>query len=107
MLNLSLTLSNSDGTPYTFQDGDKIVFSVYNKNKMSDGAVLLKEITVSGSQQNVEIVCTRSDMTIGDLINKPVEYWYEIELNNEHTVIGYDDNGAKVLMLFPEGSKVQ
>ena len=40
-------------------------------------------------------------------MNKPVEYWYEIELNNEHTVIGYDDNGAKIFMLFPEGSKVQ
>lgn len=74
---------------------------------MSDGAVLLKEITVNGSQQSVEITCTKEEMTIGELINKPVEYWYEIELNNEHTVIGYDENGPKILMLFPEGSKVQ
>lgn len=74
---------------------------------MSDGAVLLKEITVNGSQQSVEITCTKEEMTIGELINKPVEYWYEIELNNEHTVIGYDENGAKILLLFPEGSKVQ
>jgi hypothetical protein len=102
-----LSLSNSDGTPYTFNDGDKIVFSVYNKNKMSEGAVLLKEISVEGSQQSVEIVCTKEETKIGDLINKPVEYWYEIELNNEHTVIGYDEDGAKILMLFPEGSKVQ
>ena len=102
-----MSLSNSDGTPYTFNDGDKIVFSVYNKNKMSEGAVLLKEISVEGSQQSVEIVCTKEETKIGDLINKPVEYWYEIELNNEHTVIGYDEDGAKILMLFPEGSKVQ
>jgi hypothetical protein len=102
-----LSLSNSDGTPYTFNDGDKIVFSVYNTNKMSEGAVLLKEISVEGSQQSVEIVCTKEETKIGDLINKPVEYWYEIELNNEHTVIGYDEDGAKILMLFPEGSKVQ
>lgn len=107
VLNLSLTLSNSDGTPYTFKVGDTIVFSVYNKNKMSDGAVLLKEITLEGEQQSVEIICTKEETKIGDLINKPVEYWYEIELNNEHTVIGYDDDGAKILMLFPEGSKVQ
>lgn len=107
VLNFTLTLSSSTGDPYTFQDGDKVVFSVYNKNKMSDNAVLLKEFVVSGSQQSVEINCTKEDTQLGDLINKPVEYWYEIELNNEYTVIGYDEDGAKLLMLYPEGSKIQ
>ena len=107
VLNFTLTLSSSSGEPYVFQDGDKVEFSVYNKNKMSDNAVLLKEFVVSGSQQSVEINCTKEDTKLGDLINKPVEYWYEVELNNEYTVIGYDDDGAKILMLFPEGSKVQ
>jgi hypothetical protein len=107
VLNLSLTLTNSDGTPYTFLEGDKIIFSVYNKGRMNDGAVLLKEIIVSGGQQSIEISCTKEETKIGDLINKPVEYWYEIELNNEHTVIGYDDDGAKILMLYPEGSKIR
>ena len=106
VLNFTLTLSSSTGDPYTFQDGDKVVFSVYNKNKMSDNAVLLKEFVVSGSQQSVEINCTKEDTQLGDLINKPVEYWYEIELNNEYTVIGYDEDGAKLLMLYPEGSKI-
>lgn len=107
ILSLSLSLSLSDGTPYTFQEGDKIVFSVYGKNKMSEGAVLLKELTVSGEQESIEITCTKEETKIGDLINKPVEYWYEIELNNENTVIGYDDNGPKILMLYPEGSKIR
>ena len=107
VLNFTLTLSSSSGEPYVFQDGDKVVFSVYNKNKMSDSAVLLKEFNVTGAQQSVEINCTKEETKIGDLINKPVEYWYEVELNNEYTVIGYDDDGAKILMLFPEGSKVQ
>lgn len=106
VLNLSLTLSLSDGTSYTFQDGDKVVFSVYNKGKMNDDAVLLKEITVSGSQNSIEINCTKEETKLGELINRPVEYWYEVELNDEHTVIGYDDDGAKLLMLFPEGSKI-
>lgn len=107
VLNLSLSLSTSSGDPYTFQDGDKVVFSVYLKGKMSEGAVLLKEITVSGSQQTIEINFTKEDTKIGDLINKPVEYWYEVELNNEYTVIGYDEEGAKLFMLYPEGSKIQ
>lgn len=107
VLNFTLTLSSSTGDPYTFQEGDKVVFSVYNKNKMSENAVLLKEFIVSGSQQSVEINCTKEDTKIGDLANKPIEYWYEIELNNEYTVIGYDEDGAKILMLYPEGSKIQ
>lgn len=107
VLSLSLSLSLSDGTPYTFQDGDTIVFSVYNKNKMNESAVLLKELTVNGGQQSVEITCTKEETKIGELINKPVEYWYEIELNNENTVIGYDDKGAKLLILYPEGSKIR
>ena len=106
ILNFDLSLTSSTGDPYTFKDGDLIVFSVYNKNKMNEKALLLKEITVSGSQASVEIACTKEETKIGDLINKPVEYWYEIELNNEHTVIGYDEDGAKILMLYPEGSKV-
>ena len=107
ILSLSLSLSLSDGTPYTFQDGDKIVFSVYAKNKMSEDAVLLKELIVEGTQESVEITCTKEETKIGDLINKAVEYWYEIELNDENTVIGYDDNGPKLLMLYPEGSKIR
>lgn len=106
VLSLSLSLSLSDGTPYTFQNGDKVVFSVYSKGKMSDGAVLLKELIVDGGQQSIEITCTKEETKIGDLINKPVEYWYEIELNDENTVIGYDEDGPKKLMLYPEGSKI-
>jgi len=48
-----------------------------------------------------------SDETrIGDYINKPVTYWYEIELNpnnNSTTIIGYDDDGPKQFKLYPEG----
>jgi len=44
---------------------------------------------------------------IGDVINKPTDYWYEIEINPEtkpQTIIGYDENGEKILKLYPEGS---
>ena len=107
VLNFSLSIEKDDGTTYTFVEGDKVIFSVYNKNKMSDNAVLLKEISATPETTSITISCTKEDTQIGNLINKPVEYWYEIELNNEYTVLGYDDNGAKLLMLYPEGSKIQ
>lgn len=106
VLNLTLTLKTSDGSDYTFQANDKIVFSVYNKGKMTNDAVLLKEITVGEPSESVTINLSSQETKIGDLINKPVEYWYEVELNNQYTVIGYDDTGAKILLLYPEGSKL-
>ena len=106
VMSMRLSLKMEDGSDYTFQSGDKIVFSVYNKNKMDEEAVLLKEVDVLEQSESVDINLTSEETKIGELINKPVDYWYEVELNNEYTVIGYDDDGAKILRLYPEGSKV-
>lgn len=107
ILSFVLTIENENETPYTFQSGDKVTFSVYNKKKMNDKAVLLKEVNATPNTTSLTISCTSEETKIGELTNKPVEYWYEIELNNEYTVLGYDENGAKLLMLYPEGSKIQ
>ena len=107
LLEFDLSIKTDDNTPYTFQNGDKVIFSVYGKNKMNENAVLLKEVDATPNTTSITISCSSEETKIGDLINKQVEYWYEIELNNEYTVIGYDDDGAKKLILFPEGSKVQ
>lgn len=105
-LSLSLTIQQDTGT-YTFVSGDKVVFSLYNKGKMNEKAVLIKEVEATGGETTLNISLTSEETKIGELINKPVEYWYEIELNDRFTVIGYDDEGAKILMLYPEGSKIQ
>lgn len=106
VLNLTLTLENGDGTQYTFQNGDTIVFSIYEKNCIDKKSVFLKEINITEDSQSVDIALTNQDTKIGNLINRPIEYWYEIELNNQFTVIGYDDDGAKIFKLYPEGSKL-
>lgn len=105
ILNLDLSLTLEDETPYTFQVGDKVKFSVYGKNRMSDNPVLQKEIMISESTDTVNISCTSDETKIGEYINKPVDYWYEIELNDEHTVLGYDKNGPKIFKLYPEGKE--
>ena len=106
VLNLSLSTELEDGTTYTFHNGDKIVFSIYEKGKMSDSAVVMKEINVLEETETVDIGLTSEETKIGDLINKPITYWYEVELNDQYTIIGYDENGAKEFMLYPEGSKI-
>lgn len=105
-VSLSLGITQDDGTAYEFAGTDEVVFSIYNKGKMSEPAVLIKEITATAGTTSVTIPLTSTETKIGDLINKPVEYWYEIELNGRYTIIGYDDKGAKLFMLYPEGSQL-
>lgn len=106
-LNLNLSLKLDSGEDYTFEEGDKVVFSLYEKGKMSDNAILIKEVDATPEETSLEISLTSNETKIGEMINKPVEYWYEIELNDRYTVIGYDDKGAKKFILYPEGSKIQ
>lgn len=106
ILELSLSLTLDDGTDYTFQTNDKIVFSVYNKKQLEGEALMLKEIIVEEPADSVDIILTTQETKIGPYIDKPVDYWYEVELNDKYTVIGYDDLGPKILRLYPEGSQI-
>lgn len=106
-LNLNLSLQLDSGDTYTFEQGDKVVFSLYNKGKMNENAILIKEVDATPEATSLEISFTSEETKIGEMANKPVEYWYEIELNDRYTVIGYDDTGAKLFMLYPEGSQLQ
>lgn len=110
-LKIPVYIENEEGEPvfdhyYQFQVGDKIDFSVYKRRRMSKDALLLKEIIVSEEAEELNFTLTSEDMKIGPLINKPTEYWYEVELNDKQTIIGYDDKGPKVMLLYPEGSEI-
>lgn len=107
VLSFNLTIQKDDGSYYVFNQGDQITFSVYKKNKLNENAVLFKEVEAIPNTDSIDINCTSEETKLGDLINKPIDYWYEIELNNEYTILGYDEDGAKVLKLYPEGSKIQ
>ena len=96
--------ANIDGTAYTFKNGDIVRFKVFGK-KDCEEVVLQKDVEATEGNA-VEISLTGEDTKIGEVISKPVEYWYEVELNPDtypQTFIGYDENGAKVFKLYPEG----
>ena len=96
-----------DGGAYTFRAGDVVRLKVFEK-KDCDDVVLLKDVTVMQDTEVVVIVLHGSDTTFGEVISKPVDYWYEIELNPDtmpQTIVGYDDDGPKVFRLYPEGGK--
>jgi hypothetical protein len=92
-------------TAYTFQRGDVVRFKVFAKKDCTN-VVLQKDVVVTEAAELVEVVLDGGDTKIGEVISKPVDYWYEVELNPDthpQTIIGYDEDGAKVFKLFPEG----
>lgn len=101
--------ADDDGKPYVFQAGDLVRIKVYGK-KDAENVVLQKDFPVTEDTESVEILLTEEDTKIGDVISKPKDYWYEVELNpftNPQTIIGYDEDGAKVFRLYPEGNDIE
>lgn len=93
---------------HQFQAGDKVRFKAFRK-KDCNTVVIQRDFTVETAADTFVISLTGTDTKIGEVISKPVDYWYEVELNpetNPQTIIGYDDEGAKVFKLFPEGKDV-
>lgn len=100
------TTNKVDGSPYIFKVGDIIKFSITEKNKC-DSVVFQKRVTVSEESESIDVIITADEMKIGELQSKPVDYWYEVELNPDtpeaQTIIGYTkDDGPKILTLTPE-----
>jgi hypothetical protein len=103
----SLLVKTETGETYKFQAGDVIRFKVYEK-KACENVVLSKDFGIEAETEEIEIYLSEKDTKIGDVISKPTDYWYEVELNpytNPQTILGYDDDGAKVFKLFPEGNE--
>lgn len=90
---------------YSFVSGDIVRLTVVEKGKYSN-VVLIKDVEVKAETTTVSIDLESADTRIGDIINKPVDYWYEIELNPDtapQTIIGHDGDGPKIFRLYPEG----
>lgn len=97
--------AEANGANYVFLQGDVVRIKVTEK-KECDNVVLQKDFIVTETREAVDIILNGQDTKIGGVISKPVDYWYEIELNpytNPQTIIGYDDEGAKIFKLLPEG----
>lgn len=100
--------AEDNGSPYKFKAGDVVRIKIFGK-KDAESVVLQKDFSVEAETEKVEIYLTEADTKIGEVISKPRDYWYEIELNpftNPQTIIGYDEDGAKVFKLFPEGDDI-
>ena len=107
--NIGVQANISDSVVYTFAVGDIVRFKVFEPNKC-EKVVLVKDVNVTEETYTAIISLGAQDTRIGSIINKPKDYWYEIELNpntTPQTIIGYDLNGPKIFRLYPEGGDIE
>lgn len=104
-----ITVTAKEGEEdYTFKAGDILRIKVFEK-KACHCVVIQKDFLIVEDTLVMDLGLTEEETRIGPVISKPVDYWYEIELNpgnSPQTIIGYDDDGPKIFKLFPEGQDV-
>lgn len=107
ILPLDITFQNNDKTDYIFKKGDVVRLKIFKRND-HNSVELQKDVTAVEETTKVSIDLTGEETKLGEIINKPVEYWYEVELNPDttpQTPIGYTvSEGAKLVTLTPEGA---
>lgn len=94
----TIKLTSSKGN---FKVGDKLKFSIVEKNDYSN-VIFQKEYTIIEESNIAYITLTKEDTTIGDIISKEKEYNYEIEYNDDITLVGYDEEKGKKFIIYPE-----
>lgn len=107
--NIDVTAKTEDGEQYTFKVGDVVRFKAFKRRNCTD-VVLVKDVVVEEETTVVTVLLRKDETKFGDFINKPTNYWYEVELNPDtvpQTIIGYDDDGEKIIRLFPEGGDLK
>lgn len=92
---------------YTFQLTDKIAFVVKQKKGYTKKEVLRVERTLAEMgyvepTQYPELILTEEDTKAFNLANKRTIFWYDIVLNDTTTILGYDQDGGKQLIVYPE-----
>lgn len=87
---------------YTFPAGCRVSFVIVPNKGYTTGEVLRKTVYVAEDTTEVEITLTEEDTKIGNMIDKKQKYWYNVVVNDDITVLGSDEDGEKVFILYPE-----
>ena len=86
----------------SFRFGDYIIFYICEEGNY-EKVIFQKRFDLDEDSDIIPIHLTSEETKIGEpLKNGSRTYWYEIELNGDTTLVGYDNNGPKCFVLYPE-----
>lgn len=91
---------------YKFQPEDEITFVIFEKSGYTRKEILkkkykLKDIGYLNETEYPELILTEENTKVFELLNKKKTYWYDLVLNDTTTILGYDDENAKKIIVFP------
>lgn len=75
---------------------------VYKKGYTLENPLLRKKIYIPSDTDEIEFTLTEKDTKIGEMIDKKQKYWYNIVVNDDVTILGSDEEGEKVIVIYPE-----
>ena len=92
---------------YEFKPTDKISFVVFDKKGYTKHEILRKEYVLKdiGYVENTKapaIPLKEEDTKAFPLKNKSATYWYDIVVNDTLTILGFDHDGSKKIIVYPE-----
>ena len=92
---------------YKFKPDDKITFVAMNKKGYTKEEILRKEYTLreigyTAETEIAELPLTEEETKSFPLTDKPQTYWYDLILNDTTTILGFDNEGAKEIIVYPE-----
>lgn len=87
----------------TFRVEDDVVFRIYEVQGLDEAPIIEVHTSVEEESDTANIFLSGEDTNFGDLGNEIVDYWYEIAVNEDRTIIGFDESGAKIFKLYPTG----
>lgn len=104
-------LATKQEEKYMFQPSDKITFVVMQKKGYTKEEILRKEYTLRDigyiqPTETVELPLEEEDTKKFPLTNKAQTYWFDLILNDTTTMLGFDDEGAKKIIVYPEAEEV-
>lgn len=94
----TLKVTNTKGS---FSIGDKLKFSIVERGNYNN-VLFQKEYEITEESNIAYIQLKSEDTRFCDVISKEEIFWYELELNDSQTLIGYDSEKAKNFILYPE-----
>lgn len=97
----SVRLINNNGG---FKKGTTFKFSIVKKGNYED-VVFQKEFEATEDCNEFFLTFTSKEMRFYEPISKEKEFYYEIDMNDDTTLIGYDENKDKKFILYPEAVK--
>lgn len=90
-----------------FHAGDYLILSICEEGNLENTLFMKRvDITEDSGLADISLSSTDTRSFCDAFKSGSKTFWYELELNENTTLIGYDKTGPKLFIVYPEASKI-